>query len=160
MRTKLFINRSSVNGSLIYESFVYSKIKPHVGTMEKEKFELEYILHTSTRVLEDLISTPSGLSEWFADDVNIKDDVYTFIWDGSEEQAIRIPKKSGEKVRFKWLDRDESTNETYFEMGYQVDPLTNAVIFKITDFAEANELEEAKLLWEQQVSDLKRTLGA
>ena len=49
------------------------------------EFELEYLLKTSTKVLENMLSTPSGLSEWFADDVNIKDDIYTFVWDGSEE---------------------------------------------------------------------------
>jgi hypothetical protein len=49
--------------------------------MEKEKFELEFLLRTSVKVLENMLSTPSGLSEWFADDVNVKDDIYTFIWD-------------------------------------------------------------------------------
>jgi hypothetical protein len=134
--------------------------KPRRNIMGKEKFELEYLLHTSTKVLEDLISTPSGLSEWFADDVNIEDDVYTFIWDGSEEQATRISKKNAEKVRFKWLEDDEDDSDAYFELTYKVDPLTNAVILTITDFAEPHELAESKLLWEQQIGDLKRTLGA
>ena len=40
----------------------------------KEKFELEYLLMTSPKVLDNMISTPSGLSEWFAEDVNIQND--------------------------------------------------------------------------------------
>ncbi len=128
--------------------------------MDKEKFELEYLLKTSTKVLENMLSTPSGLSEWFADDVNIKDDVYTFFWDGSEEQARHLTKKMSGKMKFKWLEDEEEGKDCYFEMGYEVDPMTKSVILRITDFAEPDEIEEAKLLWEQQVNDLKRTLGA
>ena len=51
----------------------------------KEKFELEYVLKTSPKVLDKLLITPDGLSEWFAEDVIVKDEVYTFHWDGSEE---------------------------------------------------------------------------
>jgi len=66
--------------------------------MEKEKYELEYLLKTSIKVLDNIVSTPSGLSEWFADDVNIKDDVYTFIRDGSEEEAKLISKKNNARI--------------------------------------------------------------
>lgn len=128
--------------------------------MDKEKFELEYLLKTSTKVLENMLSTPSGLSEWFADDVNIKDDIYTFVWDGSEEQARRLTKKMNGKMRFQWLEDEEEGRECYFELSYEVDPMTKAVILRITDFAEEDEVEEASQLWEQQINDLKRTLGA
>ncbi len=128
--------------------------------MEKEKFELEFLLKTSTKVLDNMISTPSGLSEWFADDVNIKDDVYTFFWDGSEEEARLITKKANSKVKWKWLDDEEENMDTYFELRYEVDPMTKAVILTITDFAEPDEIEESQLLWDQQINELKRVLGA
>ena len=128
--------------------------------MEKEKFELEYLLKTSVKVLDNMISTPSGLSEWFADDVNIKDDVYTFIWDGSEEEARLLTKKTNSKVKFKWIDDEEDGIDSYFEVRYEVDPMTKAVVVTITDFAEPDEIEEAKRLWEQQITELKRVLGA
>lgn len=128
--------------------------------MDKEKFELEYLLKTSTKVLDNMISTPSGLSEWFADDVNIKDDVYTFIWDGSEEEARLITKKAHSKVKWKWIEDEEDGIDSYFEVRYEVDPMTKAVVLTITDFAEPDEIEEAKRLWEQQIGELKRVLGA
>ena len=56
--------------------------------MDKVRIDLEYIIKTSPTILFNCLSTPSGLSEWFADDVNIKNDRYTFFWDGSEETAI------------------------------------------------------------------------
>jgi hypothetical protein len=128
--------------------------------MEKEKIELEYLLKTSIKVLDNMLSTPSGLSEWFAEDVNIKDDVYTFIWDGSEEEARLVTKKTNAKVKWRWIEDEEDGSDSYFELRYEVDPMTKAVILSITDFAEADELDEATRLWDQQISELKRVLGA
>ena len=126
----------------------------------KEKIELEYLLKTSPKVLENMLCTPSGLSEWFADDVNIKDDIYTFFWDGSEDSARLISKRSGTSARFQWLKDEAEGNDCYFEMRISVDDMTKSVVMQITDYAEADETEEAKMLWEQAVSDLKRVLGA
>ena len=127
---------------------------------EKEKFEMEYLLKTSTKVLDNMISTPSGLSEWFADDVNIKDDIYTFFWDGSEEEARLISRKANAKVKWQWIEDEEDEIESYFELKYEVDPMTKAVVLLITDFAESDEIEEAQRLWDKQISNLKRVLGA
>lgn len=127
---------------------------------EKEQFELEFLLKTSTKVLDSMISTPSGLSEWFSDDVNIKDDVYTFIWDDSEEQARLVNKKSNSKIKFQWIEDEEEGLDTFFELRYEIDPMTKAVILTVTDFAEPDELEEVKRLWEKQIGELMRTLGA
>lgn len=127
---------------------------------EKEQFELEFLLKTSTKVLDGMISTPSGLSEWFADDVNIKDDVYTFIWDNSEEQARLVSKKSNSKIKFQWVEDEEEGLDTFFEIRYEIDPMTKSVVLIVTDFAEPDETEEVKRLWEQQIGELKRTLGA
>jgi uncharacterized protein YndB with AHSA1/START domain len=127
---------------------------------EKEQFELEFLLKTSTKVLDSMISTPSGLSEWFSDDVNIKDDVYTFIWDDSEEQARLVSKKSNSKIKFQWIEDEEERLDTFFELRYEIDPMTKAVILTVTDFAEPDEMDEVKRLWEKQIGELMRTLGA
>ena len=126
----------------------------------KEKIELEYLLRTSPRVLENMLCTPSGLSEWFADDVNINDDVFTFFWDGSEDSARLITKKPGSKARFQWLRDEEEGNDCYFEMRISIDDLTKDVVMQITDFADEEEADEARMLWEHAVSDLRRVLGA
>jgi hypothetical protein len=128
--------------------------------MEKEKYELEYLLKTSIKVLDNMAATPSGLSEWFADDVNIKDDVFTFYWDGSEEEARRLSRKNGSKIRWQWLEHEEEGEDTYFELFYEVDPMTKSVILKVTDFAEPDELDEAKRLWDQQITNLRNVIGA
>ncbi|MDX1277898.1 START-like domain-containing protein [Oceanihabitans sediminis] len=125
---------------------------------EKVKFELEFPIHASPQLLYQYISTPSGLSEWYAENVNSRGEFFKFIWDGSEEQAKLLSKKSGERIKFKWLD-DEDSN-SYFEIRIQVDEITKDVSIMITDFAEEDEVEEAKMLWENQISDLKQVLGS
>jgi hypothetical protein len=126
----------------------------------KEKFELEFLFKTSPRVLENMICTPSGMSEWFADDVNVDGDIYTFEWEGSEEKARLIHHKVNSNIRFRWLNDEEDGLNTYFEIGYIVDPMTSAVTIKVVDFSDPSEKESAILLWEQQIHDLKRVLGA
>lgn len=126
----------------------------------KEKFELEYLLKTSPRVLENMIGSPTGLSEWFADDVNANDDIYSFVWDGSVEEARLITHKMNTKIKFKWLADEEEGLDTYFEINYQVDSMTSMVALRIVDFATAEDKEGAIMLWDQQINDLKRLLGA
>jgi uncharacterized protein YndB with AHSA1/START domain len=124
---------------------------------DKIKFELEFPIQASSQLLFQYISTPSGLSEWFADNVNLRGELFTFIWDGSEEQAKLLTKKNGERVKFKWLDDDTNS---YFEIRIQVDGITKDVSLMVTDFAEEDEVEETKMLWDNQISDLKKVLGS
>ncbi|MDP4665929.1 MAG: START-like domain-containing protein [Flavobacteriaceae bacterium] len=124
----------------------------------KTKFELEFPIHASTYMLFQYISTASGLAEWFADNVNSRGEVFVFIWDDVEERAKLLSKKNEERVKFQWL---EDENEVcYFEMRLQVDEITKDVSLIVTDFAEEDELEEAKMIWENQISALKHILGA
>lgn len=124
----------------------------------KEKFVMEFGAKTSPRILFNFISSPSGLSEWFADNVNIKNGVYTFFWDESEEQATLLVAREFELIRFKWLNTSE--DDTYFELNIQIDELTGDVALIITDFAKKEELQESQLLWEAQIHDLFKALGS
>ena len=124
---------------------------------DKIKFELEFVIQSSPQLLYQYLSTPSGLSEWFADNVNSRGEIFNFIWDGSEEQAKLLKRKSDEFVRFSWLTNGD---DSYFEMRIIVDEITKDVSLFITDFAEEDEVDEAKMLWENQVSDLKHVLGS
>ena len=125
---------------------------------DKIKFDLEFPIHSSPAFLYQYLSTPDGLSEWFADNVNSRSDIFTFIWDDSEEQAKRIGYKTNEKIRYKWLSEDE--DGTYFEFRIEVDALTNDVSLMVTDFADEDDVEESKMFWENQIAELKHTIGA
>lgn len=125
----------------------------------KVKYEMEFPIQASPSLLYQYISTPSGLSEWFADNVNSRGEVFTFMWEGSEEQAKLLSKKSGERIKLRWLeDEDESY---FFELRIQVDEITKDVSLMITDFGEDDdEVKEGKMLWENMVTDLKQVLGS
>ncbi|TDN80610.1 uncharacterized protein YndB with AHSA1/START domain [Salegentibacter sp. 24] len=126
---------------------------------DKIRYEMEFPIHASPSLLYQYISTPSGLSEWYADNVNSRGELFTFIWEGSEEKAKLVSKKSDERVKFKWLD-DEDT-PYFFEIRIQVDEITKDVSIMITDYAEdEDEIEEGKMLWENMISNLKQVLGS
>lgn len=127
---------------------------------DKIKFEQEYIFKTSPKVLTNYLMTPSGLSEWFADDVNVKDDVFTFFWNGSQESARLLGKKNNEFIRFRWLEDEEEGIDSYVEMRYNIDPMTKDVVFNLTSFAAADEMDEVQLYWENAIADLRRMIGA
>jgi hypothetical protein len=127
---------------------------------DKIKFEQEYIFKTSPKVLTTLLMTPSGLSEWFADDVDVKDDIYTFYWNGSEESARLLGKKNNEFIKFRWLEDEEDGIDSFVEMRYKIDPMTKEVIFNLTSFATEDEMEEVQLYWESAIGDLRRMIGA
>jgi len=125
---------------------------------DRIQFEMEFPIQVSQKLLYQYISTPSGLSEWFADNVNSRGESFIFIWDDSEESANLVSKKMPEKIRFQWMD-DKDT-DYYFELRIQFDEITKDVSLIVTDFAEDGELEESKMLWTNQVFDLKKVLGS
>lgn len=122
------------------------------------KYELEYSLNCSPKVLFSRLSTPEGLSEWFADDVTLDGDLFTFHWNKTEFKARLTSIKENKIVRFEWADNSED-KENYFEFKIIVHDLTGDLALLISDFAEPDEKEDAIYLWDTQISDLKRALG-
>jgi len=121
------------------------------------KYELEFQIRSSVSILFNCLSTPSGLSEWFADDVNCNRNIYTFIWGDSEQEAKLLTLSKNYIVKFHWLDFPENT---FFEFKIEIDGITNDVVLKVTDFAEADEVEEGKDLWTSQINTLMKQLGS
>ena len=121
---------------------------------------MEFPIHASPQLLFQYLSTPSGLSEWFADNVNSRGEVFTFIWNDAEEKAKLLSKKTGERIKFRWCEDDEDGAPYYFELKIVVDDITKDVSLIITDFVDEDEMEEAKMLWDNQISDLKQVLGS
>ena len=123
----------------------------------KEKIQLEYEIKVSPKMLYNRLSTPSGLSEWFCDDVNIRINIYSFKWDDNVQQAKLLSKKEEKFIRFQWLEESE---DTYFEFRIEIDDLTGDVALVITDFCEKEERKETTKLWNSQIDELRRVLGS
>lgn len=119
---------------------------------------MEFVVKASPKMLFKFLSTPSGLSEWFADNVNSRGKGYSFFWDESEETATVLSKKTDQHIRFRWDEEDD--DDAYFEFRIVTDDLTNDVSLLVTDFAEEDEIEEAKLLWESQINSLLHAIGS
>ena len=124
---------------------------------DKIKYELECPIQASPNMLYQYISSASSLSEWYADNVNSRGKIFSFFWDGIEEQAELVSSKNNQFVKFKWLEEDD---DYYFEIKIVVDELTKDVSLMVTDFSEEDEVEESKMLWESQIADLKQVLGS
>lgn len=122
------------------------------------KIEIEFPLHASPSMIYQYFSSPSNMSEWFADNVNSRGKVYTFIWDGSEEVAKILKKDADSRLRLKWEADEEE--ETYFEFRIQVDELTKDVSLIVTDFYDDGDEDETRMYWENAISELKHVLGA
>ena len=127
---------------------------------DRIQFEMEFPIQVSQRLLYQYISTPSGLSEWFADNVNSRGEIFSFFWDGAEEKAKLISSKSNLFVKYRWLDESDDQDKCFFEIRILVDEITKDVSLIVTDFSFDDEIEESKMLWDNQISDLKQLVGS
>ena len=114
------------------------------------KFEMECVIRASEDMVFEFVSTESGLSEWFCDDVNIRDGVFTFDWDGQIQQAKLVKEVPPQLIRYQWVDKNDGS---YFEFRIQKDELTNDISLMITDFASDKADEaSARLLWQKKLN--------
>ncbi|MBL7917020.1 MAG: SRPBCC domain-containing protein [Bacteroidia bacterium] len=119
---------------------------------------MEFGFRSSPEMLYEFFSTSSGLSEWFCDDVNIRNGIYTFIWDGQMQQARLLKTIDNQLARYQWVDK---TDGSYFEFRIQRDDLTNDISLIVTDFADSKaDQESAKLLWQSQIEKLMHVIGS
>jgi len=123
---------------------------------KKKKIRMEFEVKASPAMLFNYISTPSGLSQWFCNDVDIYNNYYKFKWDGDENVAEMLKKIPNKSIKFKW---QESKNEEYFEFEIMQDELTDDVALVITDYVDATEEQNTVRLWDNQVHELRTLLG-
>jgi hypothetical protein len=127
--------------------------------MEKQKLYLEYSLNaTSKEFIWKAISTPSGLSRWFAEKVEKQEDIFTFVWGENTEirKAKVIGKRANANIRFRWLDE---TEKAFFEFKLNKNELTGEFMLVIIDFATPEEIDDLHELWTSQIETLKRSYG-
>lgn len=124
---------------------------------EKKKFNIEYEIKSSPRILYTFLNEPNGLTQWFADDVSVRDQIYTFTWDDEQQTAKLIAIKENKLVRFRWIDDNP---QYYFEMEIVQDEMTGDVALSVTDFAAEGDIAERRLIWDNQIKYLISTLGA
>ena len=123
---------------------------------EKIKFTLEYEVKSSPKILYSFLLEPNALAQWFADEVNQRDEVYEFSWADEVHVAKLVNARENKSVKYKWMD-DEPY---YFEMEIVQDELTNDVALSITDYAVSENMDDRKLIWDNQIEYLQSVIGA
>ena len=120
--------------------------------------ELEYLVRSSPKILFKFLSNPESLQEWFADKVNIEHNVFSFVWDGEEEQAEMLEFKESEQIRFQWINGERMGASFGFRI--QKDDLTGGVALWISDEVPIEKKQEYTLIWNAQIEALMKVLGS
>lgn len=126
----------------------------------RQKFTLQFSMKgTPISLLWKHIATPSGLSQWFSDDVQQHEKVLTFSWKkGGESVAHITAMRTGIYIRMKWEDDDDP--KSFFELRIETSELTSGTTLMITDFADDDsDRASSTELWEHQIDKLKRVIG-
>ncbi|MDQ3393043.1 MAG: START-like domain-containing protein [Bacteroidota bacterium] len=129
--------------------------------MAKHKFTTEFEINASKKMLYPYLASASGLSQWFADDVNINEDkVFNFIWDGQDHRARMTTHKVNSFVKYELLENGHVDNDpNYYEFKLEMNELTQSVFLKITDYSENDDEEELEDLWSNLVVVLREIVG-
>ncbi len=131
--------------------------------MEDNKICIERELRSkSSNLIWALLSTPEGLSKWFADDVKYDNGVFTFtwgkIWSHHEIRSARvIDKRASKYIRMQWTD--DGYEDMYFEMKMEKIDITGDYILIVTDFAIDGDTDTLEDIWDANFKALRRSTG-
>jgi uncharacterized protein YndB with AHSA1/START domain len=129
---------------------------------KKTLFTTEFEIHASPKMLYPYFQTASGLSAWFADNVNISPEkIFTFEWDNEQRKAVITSFRLNQFVKFEYLPESEDDNDdrSYFELRFETDELVNSTYIKISDYSDFDDMEELQDVWESLIANLKKVVG-
>lgn len=125
--------------------------------MERIMQKMEFLLNASPIILYDYISNTSNLTQWFCEDLKVKDqNKYFFIWEGEERWATVEKKVSGKSIRWSW---DDAPKGEYVEMAVVKDDMTGDVLIHVTDFCNEDDEDANYDLWETDIEQLGGIVG-
>ena len=125
----------------------------------RTKFEMEFPFETTISKLYEYISTDYGLAKWFAKKVEAQEDedIFRWEWDDIIVHTTLIKKVKNKSMRFRIIENENE--EEYFELLIDKNAITDDIALVITDFANADEVDDYKLLWTLQAKELGYLLG-
>jgi uncharacterized protein YndB with AHSA1/START domain len=123
---------------------------------QKQLYTIEFLVRCSPVILYEFLATPAGLQEWFADKVDERDNIFSFVWNGVTDKAEVVESEQDKFIRFHWLHLPK---EEYFEFRIEKSEVTNQTILVVRDFAEKKDIKDQSRLWDSQVKELFHRLG-
>ena len=125
--------------------------------MERVSFTIEFLFKASNTIVYRFLTAPDCLIRWFCEKADIEDNAYIYSWDGEEEVADIIEDIEDEYLKLQW-DEAESDKE-FLEFRLSRSPVTGETILLITDWSDADEVEDQKALWTKQMIAMKTAMG-
>ena len=130
--------------------------------MEKTKFAFEYEINASKKMLYTYFTTPSGLAQWFADDVNIdEDNIFNFIWEEEDHKAKMVSHRTNSFTKFVFLnaDKTEGDDPDWVEFKIDLNEMTQTTFIRVQEYSDFDDKEEQAEVWEGLLHTLKETVG-
>ncbi len=125
-----------------------------------KKFTADFEINASKKMLYPYISTASGLSQWFADDVNINEDKeYNFIYDDEDHRARLTGHRLNQFVKFEFYEEGEEDDKSYVEIHLDENEITQSMYVKVVDYSNYENDQEQHELWEELINHLKEIVG-
>lgn len=131
--------------------------------MPKNKFTTEFEINASNKMLFPYLTSPGGLSDWFADDVSLDGDKnYIFLWDGKTHKAKKITQKPNQYVKYEFFGKatDDKKELPYIEFKLDVNDMTQTSFLRIIDYTDFEDPKDMQELWNNLITKLKETVGA
>ncbi len=133
-----------------------------IAKKNKTLFTADFEIHASIKMLYPYLQTASGLSEWFAENVNISPEkVFTFVWDNEEHKAIMTAHRVNHFARFEYLPetKEDEKDPSYVELRLEINDLTQTTFLKVLDYSDFDDQDELEDLWEGLIENLKKVVG-
>ncbi|MDZ7897883.1 MAG: START-like domain-containing protein [Arcicella sp.] len=129
--------------------------------MSKHKFTAEFELRASPKVLFPYLSQASGLQQWFAEKVILKDSTtFDFFWDGENHVAKLSQLRFQKSAKFDFIPANpEEKDHNYLEFKLDVSDLTGSTYLKVIDYSSNTDDDELNELWEDLIFKLKEIVG-
>ena len=130
--------------------------------MGKLRIDIEYPLNTkSPNIVWEQISSAHGLERWIADHVTEEDGVFTFTWgepwtDQDVRRASLVEYVKYDHIKLQWEEEDD---DSFWEMRIGKSDLTHHLDLLITDFADDDDADGLRILWESNLERLHRASG-
>ena len=132
------------------------------ATAAKRRFEREYAINASLKILFPYIASASGLSQWFCDDVRLDPDHrLNMVWDKQSHFAEITAQRPGRSIRYVFLDEQKRPllDASYLDFTLEASRITDEVFLRVTDYSDHTDTQEQQELWEGLVGKLRDQVG-
>ena len=131
-------------------------------TAAKRRFEREYAINASPKILFPYLASASGLAQWFCDDVRLDPDHrLNMVWDKQSHFAEVAAQRPGRSIRYVFLDAQKKpqNDANYLDFSLEASRITNEVFLCVTDYSDHADEQEQLELWEGLVGRLREQVG-